>query len=121
MLMGHINNNDPLRRFDGYIDQDSTNQKIAHNVFKMGDSAYISGAFHSGSCRKHNEAHPSSLIHTVLSLSENFMKLHFVPFSLSAGASPFAMGSDREHFTSACWDSFQLPPSVLIVFLPVPV
>ncbi|XP_071361338.1 long-chain fatty acid transport protein 1-like isoform X3 [Trachinotus anak] len=42
MLVGRINRTDPLRRFDGYADQDSTNQKIAHNVFKMGDSAYIS-------------------------------------------------------------------------------
>uniref|UniRef100_A0A3Q3XBU1 Very long-chain fatty acid transport protein n=1 Tax=Mola mola TaxID=94237 RepID=A0A3Q3XBU1_MOLML len=43
MLVGCINHTDPLRRFDGYADQDSTNQKIAHNVFKMGDSAYVSG------------------------------------------------------------------------------
>ncbi|KAM7393912.1 hypothetical protein PAMP_020748 [Pampus punctatissimus] len=43
MLVGRINHTDPLRRFDGYADQDSTDQKIAHNIFKMGDSAYISG------------------------------------------------------------------------------
>ncbi|XP_054636177.1 long-chain fatty acid transport protein 1-like isoform X2 [Dunckerocampus dactyliophorus] len=43
MLVGHINHKDPLRRFDGYADQDSTNKKVAHNVFRMGDSAYISG------------------------------------------------------------------------------
>uniref|UniRef100_UPI0037E7B7A3 long-chain fatty acid transport protein 1-like n=1 Tax=Semicossyphus pulcher TaxID=241346 RepID=UPI0037E7B7A3 len=43
MLVGRINLTDPLRRFDGYVDQDSTNKKIAHNVFKMGDSAYVSG------------------------------------------------------------------------------
>lgn len=43
MLVGRINHTDPLRRFDGYADQDATNQKIAHNVFKMGDSAYVSG------------------------------------------------------------------------------
>uniref|UniRef100_A0A8C9YDD6 long-chain-fatty-acid--CoA ligase n=1 Tax=Sander lucioperca TaxID=283035 RepID=A0A8C9YDD6_SANLU len=43
MLVGRINHTDPLRRFDGYADKDSTNQKIAHNVFKMGDSAYVSG------------------------------------------------------------------------------
>ncbi|XP_069570656.1 long-chain fatty acid transport protein 1-like [Brachyistius frenatus] len=43
MLVGRINDTDPLRRFDGYADQDSTNQKIACSVFKMGDSAYISG------------------------------------------------------------------------------
>lgn len=46
MLVGRINHTDPLRRFDGYADQDSTTQKIAHNVFKMGDSAYVSGVCH---------------------------------------------------------------------------
>lgn len=43
MLVGRINCTDPLRRFDGYANQDSTKKKIAHNVFKMGDSAYVSG------------------------------------------------------------------------------
>ncbi|XP_077426995.1 long-chain fatty acid transport protein 1-like [Vanacampus margaritifer] len=43
MLVGCINDKDPLRRFDGYADQDSSSQKIAHNVFKMGDSVYVSG------------------------------------------------------------------------------
>ncbi|XP_033480303.2 long-chain fatty acid transport protein 1-like [Epinephelus lanceolatus] len=43
MLVGRINHSDPLRRFDGYADRDSTSRKIAQNVFKMGDSAYVSG------------------------------------------------------------------------------
>ncbi|KAF7654930.1 hypothetical protein LDENG_00063290 [Lucifuga dentata] len=43
MLVGRINHTDPLRRFDGYADQDSTSQKIDYNVFQMGDSAYVSG------------------------------------------------------------------------------
>ncbi|CAJ1053200.1 long-chain fatty acid transport protein 1-like [Xyrichtys novacula] len=43
MLVGRINDTDPLRRFDGYVDQESTSKKIARNVFKMGDSAYVSG------------------------------------------------------------------------------
>ncbi|RVE75619.1 hypothetical protein OJAV_G00000500 [Oryzias javanicus] len=43
MLVGRINSTDPLRRFDGYCDQASTNQKIAYNVFEMGDAAYVSG------------------------------------------------------------------------------
>lgn len=43
VLAGYINPNDPIRRFDGYADQKSTNQKISNNVFTMGDSAYISG------------------------------------------------------------------------------
>lgn len=47
MLVGSINHTDPLRRFDGYADQDSTNQKLAYNVFGMGDSAYVSGMFYS--------------------------------------------------------------------------
>lgn len=46
MLLGSIDSTDPLRRFDGYIDDDSTSRKIVHNVFKMGDSAYVSGVFH---------------------------------------------------------------------------
>lgn len=47
MLVGRISDKDPLRRFDGYADQDSTNQKIAHHVFQMGDSAYVSGMLHA--------------------------------------------------------------------------
>ncbi|XP_054460672.1 long-chain fatty acid transport protein 1-like [Anoplopoma fimbria] len=43
MLVGRINHTDPLRRYDGYADKDSTNQKIAHNVFNVGDSVYVSG------------------------------------------------------------------------------
>nr|XP_046263529.1 long-chain fatty acid transport protein 1-like isoform X2 [Scatophagus argus] len=43
MLVGRINHTDPLRRFDGYVDRDATSKKIAHNVFKMGDSVYVSG------------------------------------------------------------------------------
>lgn len=46
MIVGRISDKDPLRRFDGYADQDSSNQKIAYNVFQMGDSAYVSGMFH---------------------------------------------------------------------------
>lgn len=43
LLVGRINQQDPLRRFDGYANQDATRKKIAHNVFKRNDSAYISG------------------------------------------------------------------------------
>lgn len=42
-LVGRIIQNDPLRRFDGYVNQNATTKKIAHNVFKKGDSAYLSG------------------------------------------------------------------------------
>lgn len=62
MLVGRINHADPLRRFDGYVGQDSTNQKIACNVFKMGDSAYVSGTFHSVSLHDDQPDRLDSLI-----------------------------------------------------------
>ncbi|KAK3532592.1 hypothetical protein QTP86_025363 [Hemibagrus guttatus] len=43
LLVGKINQQDPLRRFDGYANQDATKKKIAYNVFKKNDSAYLSG------------------------------------------------------------------------------
>uniref|UniRef100_A0A4W4HDI9 Very long-chain fatty acid transport protein n=1 Tax=Electrophorus electricus TaxID=8005 RepID=A0A4W4HDI9_ELEEL len=43
ILVGRINQKDPLRRFDGYVNQEATNKKIIHNVFTKGDSAYLSG------------------------------------------------------------------------------
>uniref|UniRef100_A0A8C1F5K5 Very long-chain fatty acid transport protein n=1 Tax=Cyprinus carpio carpio TaxID=630221 RepID=A0A8C1F5K5_CYPCA len=42
-LVGRIIQNDPLRRFDGYVNQSATNKKVANDVFKKGDSAYLSG------------------------------------------------------------------------------
>uniref|UniRef100_A0A3B5L9G3 Long-chain-fatty-acid--CoA ligase n=1 Tax=Xiphophorus couchianus TaxID=32473 RepID=A0A3B5L9G3_9TELE len=43
-LVGKIIQNDPLRRFDGYVNETATSKKIANSVFKKGDSAYLSGA-----------------------------------------------------------------------------
>ncbi|KAL1005092.1 hypothetical protein UPYG_G00054410 [Umbra pygmaea] len=43
LLVGHIDQSDPLRRFDGYADQSSNAEKIAHNVSRKGDSVYLSG------------------------------------------------------------------------------
>ncbi|XP_072458580.1 long-chain fatty acid transport protein 1 isoform X1 [Notamacropus eugenii] len=43
LLVGQINQQDPLRRFDGYVNESATNKKIAYNVFQKGDSAYLSG------------------------------------------------------------------------------
>ncbi|KAI5620920.1 long-chain fatty acid transport protein 1, partial [Silurus asotus] len=43
LLVGKINQQDPLRRFDGYANQEATRKKIAYNVFKKNDSAYLSG------------------------------------------------------------------------------
>lgn len=48
IIVGRINPDDPLRRFDGYANQEATNKKITHDVFSEGDSAYVSGeeSFH---------------------------------------------------------------------------
>ncbi|XP_032483830.1 long-chain fatty acid transport protein 1 isoform X4 [Phocoena sinus] len=43
LLVGQINQQDPLRRFDGYISESATSRKITHSVFRKGDSAYLSG------------------------------------------------------------------------------
>ncbi|XP_068104678.1 long-chain fatty acid transport protein 4 [Hyperolius riggenbachi] len=42
-LVGRIIQSDPLRRFDGYVNETATNKKMANNVFKHGDMAYLSG------------------------------------------------------------------------------
>ncbi|KAK6481081.1 long-chain fatty acid transport protein 4-like [Huso huso] len=42
-LVGRIIQNDPLRRFDGYVNQSATSSKISQDVFKKGDRAYLSG------------------------------------------------------------------------------
>lgn len=41
--MGRIIQRDPLRRFDGYLNQGANNKKIANDVFKKGDQAYLTG------------------------------------------------------------------------------
>ncbi|NWR81770.1 S27A1 protein, partial [Centropus unirufus] len=43
LLVGQINQQDPLRRFDGYVNQSATTKKMANNVFRKGDQAYLSG------------------------------------------------------------------------------
>lgn len=42
-FVGMIKNNNPIKRFDGYSEEDKTAKKIIHNVFKHGDSYYASG------------------------------------------------------------------------------
>ncbi|KAM9082444.1 long-chain fatty acid transport protein 4 isoform 2-T3 [Megaptera novaeangliae] len=42
-LVGAIMQQDPLRRFDGYLNQGANNKKIAKDVFKKGDQAYLTG------------------------------------------------------------------------------
>ena len=43
--MGVIIRQDPLRRFDGYLNQGANDKKIAGDVFKKGDQAYLSGGW----------------------------------------------------------------------------
>lgn len=44
-LVGRIIQHDPLRRFDGYLNQGANNKKIAQDVFNKGDQAYLTGAW----------------------------------------------------------------------------
>lgn len=46
MLVGQINQQDPLRRFDGYVNESATHKKIAYNVLQKGDQAYLTGTLH---------------------------------------------------------------------------
>lgn len=41
--MGRIVKSNPLQHFDGYLNQSATNKKIARDVFKKGDAAYLTG------------------------------------------------------------------------------
>ncbi|XP_065226308.1 long-chain fatty acid transport protein 4-like isoform X1 [Planococcus citri] len=43
MCIGMISKRIPLKDFQGYVDQKETNKKIIKNVFKRGDSAFLSG------------------------------------------------------------------------------
>ncbi|NXI42847.1 S27A1 protein, partial [Galbula dea] len=43
LLVGQINQEDPLRRFDGYVNESATTKKITSNVLQKGDQAYLSG------------------------------------------------------------------------------
>ena len=43
MFVGLINPNNSVRNFDGYVDQKATQKKIARDVFKRGDAAFLSG------------------------------------------------------------------------------
>lgn len=43
--MGRIIQQDPLRRFDGYLNQGANNKKIAKDVFSKGDQAYLTGVW----------------------------------------------------------------------------
>ncbi|XP_074386350.1 long-chain fatty acid transport protein 1 isoform X1 [Zonotrichia albicollis] len=43
LLVGRIDQRDPLRRFDGYVSAGATRSKVAHDVLAKGDQAYLSG------------------------------------------------------------------------------
>merc|ERR1712071_253006 len=43
MFVGKIVNNDPIRDFHGYADKSATKKKVARDVFKRGDAAFLSG------------------------------------------------------------------------------
>ncbi|NXG20069.1 S27A1 protein, partial [Grallaria varia] len=43
LLVGQIDQRDPLRRFDGYVSESATSKKIARDVLRKGDQAYLSG------------------------------------------------------------------------------
>ena len=42
-FVGKIVVNDPIREFSGYADKKATSKKIITDVFKKGDSAFLSG------------------------------------------------------------------------------
>ncbi|WAR31240.1 S27A1-like protein [Mya arenaria] len=42
-LVGRIVTGDPLRQFDGYVSKDATDKKVARDVFKKGDLAFLTG------------------------------------------------------------------------------
>ncbi|KAH3803076.1 long-chain fatty acid transport protein 1-like [Dreissena polymorpha] len=42
-LVGKIVAGDPLRQFDGYVSKEATDKKVAMNVFKKGDMAFLTG------------------------------------------------------------------------------
>lgn len=42
-FVGKIIVTDPLRRFDGYVNQSATKKKIVRDCFQKGDMAFLSG------------------------------------------------------------------------------
>ena len=43
MFVGMIKKNHPIRDFHGYADPNATKKKVAQDVFKRGDAAFLSG------------------------------------------------------------------------------
>ena len=42
-LAGKIVKGNPVREFDGYVNKGATEKKILHDVWKKGDSAFMTG------------------------------------------------------------------------------
>lgn len=45
VFIGKIVPNNPTRAFLGYVDERASQKKVVHDVFKKGDSAFLSGIF----------------------------------------------------------------------------
>jgi solute carrier family 27 fatty acid transporter 1/4 len=45
MFVGLISSSNAIRNFHGYVDKDASSKKILHNVFKIGDRAFLSGKY----------------------------------------------------------------------------
>lgn len=43
VFIGKIIKNNPSREFLGYVDKDASKKKIVYDVFRKGDSAFLSG------------------------------------------------------------------------------
>jgi len=42
-LVGRIVVGDPLRQFDGYVSKEASDKKVARDVFREGDMAFLTG------------------------------------------------------------------------------
>jgi solute carrier family 27 (fatty acid transporter), member 1/4 len=45
VFIGKITAGDPIRAFLGYVDKTASEKKIVQDVFKHGDTAFLSGAW----------------------------------------------------------------------------
>lgn len=47
-MVSTIRKNNPLLVFEGYLNKSETNKKVIHDVFRHGDSAFLTGLLHYG-------------------------------------------------------------------------
>lgn len=43
-MVSTIRKNNPLLVFEGYLNRNETNKKVIHNVFRQGDSVFLTGS-----------------------------------------------------------------------------